>query len=299
MSRRDAVDLVALAAIWGASFLFMRVAAPAFGPVMLIELRVGIAALVLLPVLVWRGGWSYVHSHVAALSVVGLTNSALPFVLYAWALLSVPAGFAAVANASSPLWAALVAWLWLGDRLDRGAVLGLLLGFAGVLVLSWNRLGFSGDGSGWAVLACLAATLSYGVAANFTKRHLAGVPALAVAAASQLYAALMLLPFAAAHWPAGAPGEGAWLAVLALGVLCTGVAYFLYFRLIERVGPARAISVTFLVPLFGMLWGVTFAEEAVTGNMLAGCVIILAGTALTHGRVGRFRQRAGETHAGR
>ncbi|MCB1888867.1 MAG: DMT family transporter [Rhodocyclaceae bacterium] len=297
MTRRDGLDLVLLAAIWGASFLFMRIAAPAFGPVMLIELRVGIAAAVLMPVLAWRGGLRCLRSHGGSLAFVGLTNSALPFVLYAWALLSVPAGFAAVANASSPLWAAVVAWLWLGDRLGRGAVLGLLLGFVGVVVLSWNRLGFAGGGSGWAVLACLAATLSYGVAANFTKRHLAGVPALAVAAASQLYAALMLLPLAATRWPAAAPDGSAWLSVVALGVVCTGLAYFLYFRLIERVGPARAISVTFLVPLFGMLWGVSFADEIVTGNQLAGCAIILAGTALTHGLVGRFRQAGGETRS--
>ncbi|MCB1957541.1 MAG: DMT family transporter [Rhodocyclaceae bacterium] len=299
MTRRDGFDLFLLAAIWGASFLFMRVAAPAFGPGPLIELRVGVAALVLLPFLVRHRQLSYLRSHLGPLAFIGLSNSALPFVLYAWALLALPAGFAAVANASAPLWAALVAWLWLHDRLERRAVVGLALGFAGVLVLSWRRLGFDDSGSGWAVLACLAATLSYGIAANYTKRHLTGVPPLAVAGASQLFAALMLLPLALIQWPAHMPGAGPWLAVIVLGVACTGLAYFLYFRLIERVGPARAISVTFLVPLFGMLWGVLFGDESVTANMLAGCAIILAGTALTHGLVGRVRHAGGETRGAR
>ena len=296
MARRDLADLVLLAAIWGGSFLLMRITGPAFGAVTLIALRVGIAAMVLLPVLAWQGGLHVMRERAAALAFVGFTNSALPFTLYAWALATLPAGFAAVANASSPLWAALVAYLWLRDRLSPSAVLGLVLGFAGVAVLSWNKASFDADGAGWQVLACVGATLSYGVAANFTKRHLAGVAPLAVATASQLFAASMLLPFAIAWWPSQLPGAGIWTAVLTLAVLCTGFAYFLYFRLIARVGPARAISVTFMVPLFGMLWGAWLGDERITWQMLAGCAIILMGTALANGllAVGTRRKLAGD-----
>lgn len=289
MRTRDTVDLILLAAIWGASFLFMRVAGPGFGPLPLIELRVGIAALVLLPVMALRGGLRPLVSHWRPLAFVGFTNSALPFVLYAWALLAVSAGFAAVVNASAPLWTALVAYLWLRDRLSRPAIAGLLIGFLGVVVLIWGRGSFAAGGSGWPVLACIAATLSYGVAANYTKRRLSGVPSLAVATGSQLYAALILLAPALQYWPAVRPSAGAWLAVGALAVLCTGFAYFLYFRLLERVGPARAISVTFLVPAFGMLWGFVFAGERVTAQMIAGCTVILLGTALANGLIGSAR----------
>lgn len=283
MKRNDLIDLVLLAAIWGASFLLMRVASPAFGPLPLIELRVGIAALVLLPLLAMRGGLVALKARFGPLVFVAFANSALPFVLYAWALLSVSAGFAAVANASSPLWAALVAYLWLRDRLSPVATAGLFIGFAGVVVLSWGKVSFHDGGSGWAVLACIGATLSYGVAANYTKRFLSGIAPLAVATGSQLYAALMLLPAALANWPSSMPGAAPWAAVIVLGVLCTGLAYFLYFRLIERVGPARAISVTFLVPAFGMFWGALLLDETVSLQMILGCLTILAGTALASG----------------
>ena len=285
MKARDVLDLVLLAAIWGASFLLMRVASPVFGPVPLIELRVGIAALVLLPVMAMRGGLAPLREHWGAMLFVGFSNSALPFLLWAWALLVVTAGFAAVANAASPLWAALVAYLWLHDRLTPTAILGLCVGFAGVVILTWGKVGLGDGSSGLAVLACIGATLSYGVAANFTKRRLGGVSPLAVATGSQLYAALLLLPLAVASWPANAPGAMQWLAVVVLAVVCTGFAYFLYFRLIDRVGPARAISVTFLVPVFGMFWGALFLEEHVSAQMLAGCATILLGTALANGMI--------------
>jgi len=283
LKSRDASELLILAALWGASFLFMRVAAPVFGPVALIELRVGLAAALLLPVLAWHGQLGVLRRRGAALLFVGLTNSALPFVLYAWAALSVTAGFASIVNATSPLFAALVAWLWLKDRLSPAALTGLLVGLLGVVVLVWGRASFHAGGSGWAVLACLGATLNYGVAANFTKRHLAGVEPMAIATGSQLYAALLLAPAAVWLWPSGNPGSEAWSAVVLLAVGCTGIAYILYFRLIANVGPARAIAVTFLIPVFGMLWGALFLGEAITPNMLGGCAVILMGTGLATG----------------
>lgn len=280
---RDLSELFLLAALWGGSFLFMRIAAPLFGPVALIELRVGLAAAMLLPILAWRGHLALLWTRAPALLFVGVTNSGLPFVLYAWAALSVTAGFASIINATSPLFAALVAWVWLRDRLSLPAVVGLLLGFLGVVVLVWGKASFKADGSGWAILACLAATLNYGVAANFTKRHLAGVDPMAIATGSQFYAALLLAPFAVWLWPAESPGSEAWWAVILLAVGCTGVAYVLYFRLIANVGPARAIAVTFLIPVFGMLWGAVFLGETVTSGMLGGCAIILGGTGLATG----------------
>ncbi|BAL25252.1 DMT family transporter [Azoarcus sp. KH32C] len=283
MKTRDFSEMLILAALWGGSFLFMRIAAPLFGPVPLIELRVGLAAAVLLPVLAWRGHTRLLKERAGALLFVGLTNSALPFVLYAWASLSVTAGFASIVNATSPLFAALVAWLWLKDRLSPTSMVGLLLGLLGVVLLVWGKASFRAGGSGWAVLACLAATLNYGIAANFTKRYLTGVDPMAIATGSQLYAALLLAPFAVWLWPAGHPGREAWLAVILLAVGCTGIAYVLYFRLIANIGPARAIAVTFLIPVFGMLWGALLLDEVVTSNMIAGCAVILGGTGLATG----------------
>ncbi|NMG74895.1 EamA family transporter [Aromatoleum diolicum] len=283
MRPRDFLELLLLAALWGGSFLFMRIAAPLFGPVPLIELRVGLAAAVLLPLLAWRGKLGQLRQHAAALVFVGITNSALPFVLYAWAALSVTAGFASIVNATAPLFAAWVGWVWLKHRLSPGTLVGLLVGVLGVIILVWGKASFRAGGSGWAVAACLAATLNYGVAANFTKRYLTGVDPMAIAAGSQFYAAVLLAPFAVWLWPDVNPGADAWLAVVLLAVGCTSVAYVMYFRLIAHIGPARAIAVTFLIPVFGMLWGAVFLSEQVTGNMLAGCAVILCGTGLATG----------------
>lgn len=280
---RDTVELVVLAAIWGASFLFMRVAAPELGPVPLMALRVGIAAALLAPLLALRGGAGTLRGRLLHVAVVGAINSALPFSLLAYATLSVTAGLASILNATSPLWGGLVAHLWLRDRLDRSRALGLVVGFAGVAFLVWGRASFRPGGVGLAVVAALTATLSYGVAASYTKRFLRGVDPLAVAAGSQVAAALLLLPGALALWPAVAPSARAWGSVVALGVACTAVAYVLYFRLIASVGPARAIAVTFLIPIFAVAWGAMFLGETITPRTVAGTSIVLAGTALATG----------------
>jgi drug/metabolite transporter (DMT)-like permease len=285
MRTSDVIELLVLAAIWGASFLFMRMAAPELGPVALIALRVGIAALLLVPALALRGGFASLRGRLVHVTAVGAINSALPFCLLAYATLSVTAGLASILNATSPLWGAIVAHVWLKDRLTPGRTLGLAIGFAGVGFLVWGRASFRPGGTGLAAVAALAATLSYGVAASYARRFLRGVAPLAVAAGSQLAATLLLLPFALALWPAHPVSGRAWLAVLALGVLCTAVAYVLYFRLIAHVGPARAIAVTFLIPPFAIAWGTVLLAEPITARTLVGSAIVLAGTALATGLV--------------
>jgi len=286
VTRRDGVDLLLLAALWGASFLFMRVAVPSFGPVPLTALRCAIGAAVLLPLLLWRpGGWSALQQHAGPLVVVGLLNSALPFVLFGIALLTLTAGFSSLLNATAPLWGALVAYAWLGEVPSRRQRLGLTVGFVGVLVLVQGR-GAIAIGADWAAIAAaLVATLAYGIAAGYTRRRLTGVEPLAIATGSQLAATAALAIPAALAWPAEPPDAAAWAAAAALGAACTGLAYLLYFRLIERAGPARAMTVTFLVPLFGVGWGVLLLGEAVTATMLAGGLVILLGTALAVGGV--------------
>ena len=291
MRVRDLIELLLLAALWGASFLFMRVAAPVFGPVPLIAVRVGVAAAALLPVLALRRGLPALRGRIRPVLVTGAINSALPFCLLAYTTLSVTAGLASILNATSPLWGAIVAHLWLKDRLTAGRAAGLALGFAGVAYLFWGRAAFRSGGAGAAVVAALVATASYGVAASYAKRRLAGVNPLAVAAGSQLAAALLLVGPALALWPAHAVPPRAWAAAIALGVLGTAVAYVLYFRLIDRIGPARAIAVTFLIPPFAVAWGRAFLGETITPRMLVGASVVLLGTALATGLV-RLPERA-------
>ncbi len=289
MRRRDLVDLVCLAALWGASFLFTRIAAPAFGPLALAELRVAIAAVILLALLAWRADLSDIRRHAPRFLLLGAVNTAIPFSLFAYAALTITAGLASILNATAPLFTALVAWAWLRERLTPLQWLGMAIGMAGVGWLSASKAQLSLGGSALAIGAGVLASLSYGVSASVVKRHFTGVRPLAVAAGSQSAAALLLLPCAIARWPAGTVRPVDWASAAALGVLCTGLAYILYFRLIARVGPATAMTVTFLIPAFAMLWGALFLGEAVTGTMLAGCGVILAGTALATGVV-RFRR---------
>ena len=297
VKQRDLIDLLILAAVWGASFLFLRIGAPEFGPVPLATVRVAGAALCLLPILLWRGEWPALRRHWKPIGLVGLTNSGLPFLGFSFAALVITGGLASIFNATTPLWGALIAWLWLHERPAGWRVAGLGLGFLGVVGLAWQKAlapAPAGDiAPGWAIAAVLAATLMYGFSANFTKKHLSGVPSMALATGSQLSSTLVLAVPGLLLWPARWPSAGAWAAALALAVLCTGLAYVLYFRLIVRIGPARAMAVTYLLPAFAMLWGALFLGEPVTPAMLAGGAVILAGTALATGLVRPGRRAAG------
>ncbi len=287
MRRRDVAELLALAALWGASFLFMRVAVPAFGPVALAFLRVFGAALMLVPLLAARGELASLRRHWRPIAVVGFVNSALPFLCFAYAALTINAGVSAIFNSATPLFAAIVAWLWLGDRMTPLRVLGLAIGFAGVLWLGADKAGFGADGSASAITACQLATMSYGIAPSLTKRHLSGVAPLAVAAGSQVAAAVFLAVPAALAWPAVAPSASAWLMMALLAFLGTGLAYLLYFRLIANAGPANAVAVTYLIPIFAVAWGGLFLGERLTLPLIAGCAVIFVGTALATGMLPR------------
>lgn len=280
-------ELLGLAAIWGGSFLFMRLCGADFGPAPLAAIRAIGASALLVPLLALRGQGGALRQHWRAIALVGVTNSALPFLCFALASLAITAGLSSIFNATTPLWGALFAWVWLGDRLDRTRVLGLVIGFLGVLWLAGDKAslkpGEHGVSSAVAIGACLVATCLYGWSASFTKRYLTGVPPLAIATGSQVSAAIVLTPLALVWWPAQAPSPSAWGAAVALALLCTAVAYVLYFRLIAHVGPATAISVTFLIPVFAVLWGGLFLGETLTPAMVAGCAVVLLGTSLTTG----------------
>jgi drug/metabolite transporter (DMT)-like permease len=274
-----------LAALWGSSFMFIHIGAHEFGALPTAGLRVTIASLFLLPLLWLRGLGPQLMRHWKKTLFVGLFNSAVPFTCFAFALLSISTGLSAILNATVPLFGAVVAWVWLKDRPHRLRILGLAIGFVGVALLTWDKASFRPDAfglsSGWAVLACLLACLCYGIAASYTKRYLGGLPSLVTATGSQIGATLALLLPTWWWWPQRAPGAGAWLAILALGVMCTGIAYVLYFRLIENIGPARALTVTFVLPVFAVLYGYIFLNEAVSVWMLLCGAIIVCGTALS------------------
>lgn len=265
----------------------MRLGTVEFGPLPTAGLRVSMAALFLLPLVLARGLGPQLAKHWQKTFFVGLINSAIPFACFSFALLSISTGLSAVLNATVPLFGAIIAWLWLKDRPHGLRILGLVIGFVGVTLLAWDKASFKPDANGlstgWAVLACLLGCLCYGIAASYTKRYLSGLPALVTATGSQLGATLGLALPTLWLWPQRSPAATAWLAVFALGVLCTGIAYILFFRLIENVGPARSLTVTFVIPVFAVIYGFIFLRETVSAWMLLCAAIIVFGTALSAG----------------
>jgi drug/metabolite transporter (DMT)-like permease len=287
MAPTDILQIIAMAAVWGGSFLFLRIATPDFGPVPLIAIRVAVSALFLLPVLLWRPGWrAGFRQNVGKLFLLGLMNAAIPFPLFAYSTLFVTAGFASIINATAPLFAALVAGVWLRDRITIGGFLGLIVGFGGVVLLV-GGLPDARPGTLPAIGGALFAAFLYGVSASFVKKHLAGVNAWVTTIGSFGFAALLLAPLAVLTWPAVAPSAASWTAVLLLAVLCTAIPNIYYFRLVLRVGPGKAMSVAFLIPVFGILWGALVLGETVTPAMLGGGAVVLLGTALVVGVIGR------------
>ena len=283
MRLKDSTDLVILSALWGASFLFMRIGTPEFGPVVLAALRVGIGSIVLLPILMLHADFRELKDNWGKLAWTGILNTAIPFMLFPFSTLYLTGGFTAILNATAPIFTVLIAWIWLSSRLDAGRIVGFVVGIGGVLVLVWDKASFDLDGVSLAILAAIVASVFYGIGGNYAKKYLQGVSSLAVATGCQLAAAIVLLPGAVALWPAGPISMKAWVAVIAMGIFSTGFAYILYFRLIANVGPASAITVTYLVPGFAILWGAMILDEQVTSSMVIGCVIILAGTSLATG----------------
>lgn len=272
--------------------MFMRLGAQEFGALPAAGVRVAIASLFLFPLLMLKGLGPQLAVHWKKVFFVGLLNSGIPFACIAFALLSISTGLSSLLNATVPLFGAVVAWLWLKDRPHGLRILGLLIGFLGVAMLAWGKASFKPDASGvatgWAVVASLTACLCYGIAASYSQRYLSGLPSLVTATGSQMGATLGLALPSFWLWPSQTPSPNAWLALGVAGVLCTGVAFVLFFRLIEQVGSARSLTVTFVVPVFAVFYGVVFLGETVTLWMLGCGTVIVVGTALS---IGLFQRR--------
>ncbi len=274
------IQLVCLAAIWGGSFIFMRVLAPVIGPIVTADLRVligGTALLIYFGLSKFDPEWKRFWRHYL---VIGAVNSAAPFFLYAYAALHLPASYEVILNSSSPLFGAVFSALWLSEKLTPSRVLGLIIGSGGVaFVTGVGAHGFDSQ-FGLSIAACLSAAACYGLSGVYIKRYAKGAKPKAIAGCSQLLAGLLLLPVIPLAPPKGPFSFSVGANILGLALLCSAVAYLLYYQLVEDTGPTKALTTTFLMPIFGMLWGAIFLGEAITASMLGGCGLILAGTVL-------------------
>jgi drug/metabolite transporter (DMT)-like permease len=283
----DYIRLFFLSAIWGASFLFMRIIVPVLGVFPTSFIRVGLSSLGLLVILLVMQCPLKFHGKFKSLLLLGTVSSGIPVLMYNIAAQYLPAGYSAIFNATTPLMGIVVGALFFSERFTLVRFIGMLFGFAGVAVLTHTGpVALSTQiliGAG----ACLIATSCYALAGFLTRRWISdkgGLDARLVAFGSQLGAAVLLLPpfiySIATSPPASWGGIGVWLAMAALGLLCTALAYIFYFRLIADIGPVKSFSITFLIPLFGVLWGALFLNEQITlahlgGGMLIGAALWL------------------------
>lgn len=287
MRAKDFGALILLAAIWGSSYLYIRVAVDPLGPLVLSFVRVTIGAAGLLAFAAYRGRLGEIRPLSRVFVVLSLLNTAIPYSLIAFSEIHLTASMAGILNATTPLFTALAVAVWQRERVQPKVIAGLLLGFVGVSVLvGWNPAPLD-EWLVLAVLAMLAASAAYGLANVYAKRSLRDVTALGAATGQQLVGGAWLFPVAAATVAAGhsdtSPSLRVVLAMLALGLVCTSIAYLLYFHLIASAGAVNTASVGFVIPIFGILWSAIFLDEAVRPSMVIGLGLILASVGLVTG----------------
>jgi len=261
----------------------MRMGAPVFGPALLIELRLLVAALFLGAVALWTKRTLAMKSHWRHYLIIGVLNSALPFLLFAYAAQALSASLLSILNSTAPLFGAVVSSVWLRTPVSKSIAIGLIIGIGGVTVLAGSNASMHGNGQWLALICGLSAPLGYAIAGNYAKASAVSIDPFSNAHGSIWMAALVVLPLIFIAPANHTPVLIDWLAVVALGLLCTGFAYLWYFRLINDIGPTRALTVTFLIPVFGVLWGNIFLDEPLGWNMVLGGAMVLLGAALTNG----------------
>ena len=282
-----------LSALWGGSFLFIRVAVPALGPFLLVELRVGLAAAALCLYALAAGSMPKIRGRWKSFLVLGFLNAAVPFSLISAAEIHLTASLAAILNSTTVMFTAIVAAVWMGDALTARKAVGIVLGIVGVSVLvGWDPLPLNGAVL-FAVAAMLLASLSYALGATYAKRSFSGIPPLGMAIGQLSGAVVLLLPMAVVSVPERAPSTVVTFSMLGLAFLSTALAYLIYFRLIENVGPTSTLTVTLLVPVFGLLFGVLLLEEPFGPGTLAGLGIILTSVVLITGLALRKKRPGG------
>ena len=280
MKRRDVLLLLLLSSIWGSSFLFIKLGVDELEPSVVAFGRLFIGALFLLALLPGRGGLAPLRGHLVPILVLAALNNAVPFWLLGFAETRLDSGLTAVIQAAAPIFTVILASrIDATQRVTGVRLIGVALGFVGVALL----VGVQSGGNLVAALAVLGVALCYASSVLYAGVTVKGIPPLQVSIGQLGCAAVMLAPFALTQLPSTPPPARTWLAVLALGVLGSGIAYLLYFAIIASAGASRAILVTYLVPTFALVYGAVFLDEAVTAVALAGLALVLTGTALATG----------------
>ena len=285
MSLSQLSALTLLGAIWGASFIFIRVAVEPFGPAFMMLIRVGMAGMILYGYAKLTGVTLQIREHWRKFLVLGAISSAIPFTLIGWSELTLTGSMASILNSTTPLFTTLVAAVWLGERLTIYKIIGSTLGVIGVAFIVGGSPITLDTNFILATLASLGAAFSYAIGGVYAKRAFAGVSNMSMSTGMLLSAAIVLMPVSIVNLPHEVPPMDAILSLLALTILCTVIAYRLYYYLIISAGPTKALTVTLLVPVFGVFWGAILLSEPISSGMIIGLVIILLSVGLVTGMI--------------
>ena len=279
-------ELLLLGAIWGASFMLMKTTVDDFGVFGMVEGRALLAAIFLMPFVIIARQWSDMRLHWRKLAVVGAFNTAIPFSLFAYAADKLEVGLNAILNGTAPMFGALLAYFYLQEKIGKVGILGLITGFAGVVIISQQT--HASEVALLPIATALGAACCYGIAACYIKKHLGDAKPFAIAAGSQIFSTLAILPLCLMNLPSQMPSFDAWRDLAILALICTGLAYVIYFDLIAKIGASKAITVAYLVPLFGIVWGLLLLDERLSEQTMLGGALILFGVMLTTGFVSNF-----------
>ena len=287
MKLKNVIDFVLLSALWGMSYVFIRLTIGYVEPIVMAESRLLIGAIGIFVFALCKKSWR-MHvipekKNLGRITIIATLNSIVPFILFTYAMQHLSAGLGAILNSTSPIWTAIIGAVWLRERLSNSRLLGLVLGFIGIVFLMWGKAHFTEGGLGLPILACLGVTLSYGIATNYIKVYGQGIHPFGLAFSSLLIGSIVLAVPAYLHLPTEPLTMIVWISILGLGIGSTSIAYVLFYRLIDETGPTIAITVTFLVPVFSVLWGDIFLNEIPTLQMMLGGIVIVIGTSLAVG----------------
>jgi drug/metabolite transporter (DMT)-like permease len=286
---KNIIDFVLLSALWGMSYVFIRLTVGHVAPIVMAESRLVIAALGIAIFAIFKKSWREnlipYKKDLPRITIIASLNSVIPFALFTYAMQYLNAGMGAILNSTSPIWTAIIGAIWLKDRLSPSRIVGLILGFSGIVFMMWGKAHFSTGGLGLPILASIGVTFSYGIATNYIKVYGQGIQPFGLAFSSMVIGSLMLAIPAFMNLPTEAIPLSAWIGILGLGIGSTSIAYILFYRLIDETGPTVAITVTFLVPVFSILWGDIFLDEQLTLQTFFGGLIIILGTALAVGLI--------------
>ena len=274
MESKDWFLLTTLAAIWGSAFMFIKISAVDFGPILLVTLRLLIAGLFFMPLLLKQKYRSLFKSHLPGIFIIAIFSNAMPFTLFAYASLGATSNMLGILNGTTAFLTTLIAYFWLHESISTKQVTGLVLGFIGVLILVNPA---NGSSTFIASMCALVGSLCYAFNGNYLQKYHSNSNKKVLIGWSMLFGGLLMMPLAAFNLPNAIPDINSFLALLWLAVVSTGIGYLAYVRLIDRIGAVKTSTLTYLLPVFSILWGAIFLQELITLIIFGGFIFVMMG----------------------